>query len=36
MQLKMEAGGMPLRWYVSRGVGAITKKLLRKTAVMSF
>ncbi len=32
MQLKVEAGGMPLRWYVWRGVGAITKKLFRRTA----
>lgn len=32
MRLKVEAGGMPLRWYVSRGVGAITKKLFGRTA----
>ena len=32
MQLKVESGGMPLRWYVSRSMGAITKKLFRRTA----
>jgi hypothetical protein len=32
MQLKVEAGAMPLRWYVWRGVGAIAKKLFGRAA----
>ena len=32
MRLKVEAGAMPLRWYVSRGVGAMAKKIFRRTA----